>query len=156
MKRTLLLFLLLALVLNGCSAAKKPTPSVATLAVATLVPLGTPAAKYGQEVARPLIRDFTNIGSRVAGSKGEAQTAQYITTVFKALGYNPETQPFSAEAGNKTISSANVIAVKDGVSTQEIITEYNDLASEDISACLLFATKIIEDNSYFPLDMASQ
>ncbi len=121
MKRTLLLFLLLALVLNGCSGAKKPTPSVATLAVATLVPLGTPAAKYGQEVARPLIRDFTNIGSRVAGSKGEAQTAQYITTVFKALGYNPETQPFSAEAGNKTISSANVIAVKDGVSTQEII-----------------------------------
>jgi hypothetical protein len=121
MKHTLALFLLFALLMNGCRSALAPAPKVSTLAVATLVPLGTPVAKYGQEVARPLIRDFTNIGSRVAGSQGEAQTAQYISAVFKAVGYSPETQPFTAEAGNQTITSANVVAEKKGASTQEII-----------------------------------
>jgi hypothetical protein len=120
-KRTLPFFLMLALVLNACSSAIVTTPPAATLAVASLVPLGTPIAKYGGEVARPLIRDFTNIGSRVAGSVGETKTAIYISDVFKAIGYSPESQPFTADAGNKTISSANVIAVKKGTSSQEII-----------------------------------
>jgi Zn-dependent M28 family amino/carboxypeptidase len=97
------------------------TPPVATLAVATLVPLGTPIAKYGGEVARPLIRDLSNIGSRMAGSQEEAKTAQYIADVFKAIGYSPESQPFTTDAGSKTISSANVIAIKNGTSSQEII-----------------------------------
>ncbi len=92
MKRILPLLLMLVLVLNGCKGATTSTPDVAPLAVATLVPLGTPVPKYGQEVARPLIRDFATIGSRVAGSQGEAQTAQYIEAVFKAIGYSPETQ----------------------------------------------------------------
>jgi alkaline phosphatase isozyme conversion protein len=121
MKRILPLFLLLAFILNGCGGAVGSAPSVSTSAVATLVPLGTPAVKYGSEVARPLIRDFTNIGARVAGSDGEAQTAQYIATVFKAIGYSPENQPFTAVAGNKTITSANVVAIKKGDSSQEII-----------------------------------
>ena len=125
MKRILPIFLLLAIVLNGCSSAAKSTPDVAAAAaakpVATILPLGTPSAKYGSEVARPLISDFTNIGPRVAGSAGETQAAQYIATVFTALGYSPENQPFTAEAGSKSITSANVIAVKKGNSAQEII-----------------------------------
>jgi len=121
MKRTLSLFLLLTLVLNGCRGAITSTPPVATLAVATLVPLGTPVAKYGQQVARPLIRDLTNIGPRVAGSPAEAKTAQYIAAVFKAIGYSPETQSFTADAGNQSITSANVVAVKNGSSSQEIL-----------------------------------
>jgi Zn-dependent M28 family amino/carboxypeptidase len=124
MKRILPLFLLLALVMNGCGSViniKVPTTSAPTSAVATLVPLGTPVPKYGQEVARPLIRDFINIGPRAAGSEGEVKTAQYISSVFKAMGYDPQTQPFSAAAGNKTINSANVVAVKTGTSSQEII-----------------------------------
>jgi alkaline phosphatase isozyme conversion protein len=123
MKRILPLFLLLALGLNACRGAtgSTSTPSVPTLAVATLAPLGTPAAKYGHDVARPLIRDFTGIGPRMAGTPGEEKTAQYITSVFKALGYSPETQPFSADAGGKTINSDNVVAVKKGSSTQVII-----------------------------------
>jgi Zn-dependent M28 family amino/carboxypeptidase len=93
---------------------------VKTSAVATLVPLGTPVGKYG-DVARALIRDFTNIGPRVAGSEGETQTAQYIATVFQAIGYSPETQPFTADGDNKSVASANVVAVKNGTSSQEII-----------------------------------
>ena len=117
MKRILPIFILFALILNGCSAkASTPAPQVLNAAVATMVPLGTPAPKYG-DVARALIRDFSNIGPRVAGSAGETQAAQYITSVFQAIGYSPETQPFTAD----NISSANVVAVKKGTSTQEII-----------------------------------
>ena len=121
MKRILPFFLLIVLVLNGCSSVAKSTPRVATLAVATLAPLGTPGPKYGQEVARPLIRDFTTIGPRVAGSQAEAQTAKYIADVFKAIGYSPETQSFTGDSGNTSISSANVVAEKKGASTQVII-----------------------------------
>lgn len=120
MKRFLPFLLLLALVLNGCGAGKV-TPAPVLKPVATLVPLGTPAPKYGSEVARPLINDFINIGPRVAGSATETQAAQYILSVFTALGYSPENQPFTAEAGNQTITSANVVAVKHGDSAQEIL-----------------------------------
>jgi hypothetical protein len=121
MKRIFPLFILLALVLNGCGSAAVSTPDIANLPVATLVPLGTPVAKLGVEVARPLIRDFTNIGTRVAGSNEETQAAQYIATVFQAIGYTPETQLFAGADGNTSISSANVFAVKNGISSQEII-----------------------------------
>ena len=122
MKRVLPLFVLLALVMSGCGRVSNvSTTSAPTLAMATPVPLGTPVAKYGQEVARPLIRDLINIGSRVAGSEKESQTAQYISTVFKAMGYDPMTQSFTAAAGEKTISSANIVAIKKGTSSQEII-----------------------------------
>ena len=119
MKRILPLFLLFALVLNGCGGANGTARGV-TSNVATLIPLGTPAAKYG-DVARALVRDFSNIGPRVAGSAGETQAAQYITSVFQAIGYSPETQPFTADASGKSITSANVVAVKKGTSAQEII-----------------------------------
>jgi len=121
MKRILPLFLMFALVLNGCNGTDESTTDFPTVRVATLVPLGTPVAKYGGEVARPLIRDFTNIGPRVAGSEAEAQTAQYIASVFKAIGYSPEAQPFTAAVENSSITSANVVAVKKGISSQEII-----------------------------------
>ena len=120
MKRILPFFLLLALLLNGCGGTGS-TPRAASSAVATLIPLGTPAVKYGTEVARPLIRDFTNIGSRVAGSAAETQAAQYIASVFKAIGYDPDTQAFTATSGNQSITSANVVAIKQGTSSQEII-----------------------------------
>ena len=121
-KRILPLFLMLALVLNGCSSLNKSTPQAPAVssAVASLVPLGTPAAKYGG-VARPLIRDFTNFGPRVAGSDGEKKAAQYIATVFTMIGYTPDTQAFTAAAGSNSVTSANVMAVKNGVSTKEII-----------------------------------
>ena len=38
-----------------------------------------------------------------------------------------------------------------GASIEEIIEEYRGLKSEDIQACLLFATKTLGDNSFMPL-----
>jgi Zn-dependent M28 family amino/carboxypeptidase len=122
MKRILPFFLLIALLLNGCSSLKASTPQAATglSAVATLVPLGTPSAKYGG-IARPLMGDLIAIGPRVAGSDGETKADMYIASAFQAIGYASETQRFTATAGNQSISSANIVAVKKGTSSQEII-----------------------------------
>jgi Zn-dependent M28 family amino/carboxypeptidase len=108
--------------LNGCNIQKAATPQATAepVAVASLVPLGTPSANYGG-IARPLMGDLTAIGARVAGSDGETKAAQYIVSAFKAVGYAPETQAFTAAAGNQSISSANIVAVKTGTSSQEII-----------------------------------
>jgi len=76
--------------------------------------------------ARQYIEFITeNIGARVSGSPREAETAQYITGVFEKLGYSPETRPFT-DTGyigdtETTIHSANVVAVKPGLSHREII-----------------------------------
>jgi Zn-dependent M28 family amino/carboxypeptidase len=122
MKRILPIILLIALLLNGCGSLKGASPQVAAVpvAVASLVPLGTPSAKYGG-IARPLIGDLTAIGARVAGTDGETKAAQYIVSAFKAIGYAPDTQAFTAAAGSQSISSANIVAVKSGTSSQQII-----------------------------------
>jgi Zn-dependent M28 family amino/carboxypeptidase len=123
MKRTLYLFFVLAFLLAACGAKKtpnKPAAQVSTAEIAPLAPLGTPAPKYG-DVARALMRDFSNIGPRPAGSQAEIQAAQYISQVFQAIGYAPESQAFTAEDNGKSITSANVVALKKGVSAQEII-----------------------------------
>jgi hypothetical protein len=129
MKRIIPFILLAALVLSGCGKAMGSTPVIPTAAAATLLPVSTSSSsqasssahQYGGEIARPLIRDFTNIGARAAGSDAEIQTAQYIVSFFKAIGYNPEIQPFTAAVGDKNISSVNVVAIKTGSSSQEII-----------------------------------
>ena len=38
-----------------------------------------------------------------------------------------------------------------GSTTQEILDEYQGITSEDIQACLLFATKSLESSSFLPL-----
>jgi uncharacterized protein (DUF433 family) len=38
-----------------------------------------------------------------------------------------------------------------GASQQEILEEYEGLKAEDIRACLLFATKSLEDTTFLPL-----
>ena len=40
-----------------------------------------------------------------------------------------------------------------GSTVEEIIREYNGLTREDVQACLLFATKSLEDTSFMPLTM---
>lgn len=61
------------------------------------------------------------IGARPAGTEKEVETAQYIVSELKQLGYTPELQSFTATIKENIINSANVIAVKEGVSSQEII-----------------------------------
>jgi uncharacterized protein (DUF433 family) len=38
-----------------------------------------------------------------------------------------------------------------GATTQEILAEYNGLAAEDIQACILFASKALENTAFMPL-----
>ncbi len=126
MKKLLPLFIFLAMLATACGgkpiATTGPAPQVQTRAnIATLVPMGTPMPKLG-DVARALMRDFANIGPRAAGTPGESAAAQYVTTVFQVIGYSPETQTFTAaDAAGKSITSANVFAVKKGDSPREII-----------------------------------
>jgi uncharacterized protein (DUF433 family) len=40
-----------------------------------------------------------------------------------------------------------------GSTVDEIIGEYNGLTREDVQACILFATKSLEDTSFMPLTM---
>jgi uncharacterized protein (DUF433 family) len=38
-----------------------------------------------------------------------------------------------------------------GATPEEILAEYDSLAQEDIQACLLFATRSLEDTAFMPL-----
>jgi len=38
-----------------------------------------------------------------------------------------------------------------GATTDEILTEYEGLATEDLQACLLFASKSLESDAFLPL-----
>ncbi len=78
------------------------------------------------EVAREHIAALSEgIGARVAGSPGEVRAAGYIENVFRHIGYPTLVQSFTFVAGprgrSSTLESANVVAVKEGSSTEEII-----------------------------------
>jgi len=42
-----------------------------------------------------------------------------------------------------------------GATTQEILDEYDGLVEADIQACLLFATKSLEETTFMPLMMGT-
>jgi len=110
-------------------AASLPTvlPAQATAIkspVVTLAPASTGSAEavYGQTALKHIEALSETIGPRAAGTSNEVKAAQYIEAAFKELGYQTSRQPFTFtnEAGT-TQNSANVIAVKTGQSSQEII-----------------------------------
>ena len=62
------------------------------------------------------------IGTRPCGSKQEAQTGEYIFDTLTAYGYQVELQPFEFYDDDEgEMHSTNVMAVKKGLSPQEII-----------------------------------
>ncbi len=61
------------------------------------------------------------IGQRLSGSAEEVETMEYIVEEFEYLGYDTEVQPFSYVRGSAEYDSNNVIAVKKGKSSKEII-----------------------------------
>lgn len=96
-----------------------PAPTDAPPATATSIPAGSIARKHVTALS-------VDIGQRIAGTEGERAARKYIVSAFEAAGYTPEVQEFSTtyedEDGNQiSIRSANVIAVKPGLSKQEII-----------------------------------
>ncbi len=91
---------------------------------ATLAPTssGTNAPVYGRIAFKHLEALSEGIGPRQTGTTGESKAAQYIEAALKGLGYQTSRQPFTfSGADGTTLKSANVIGVKAGQSTQEII-----------------------------------
>jgi alkaline phosphatase isozyme conversion protein len=109
--------------LSASIAVRVPRSASSTVVLATGTP--TPTAMPGAVARQHLTALSETIGSRVAGSPNETLAAQYVEAELKKLGYATVVQPFSAQATvNKakvTIASANVVAIKPGLSTQEII-----------------------------------
>ena len=65
------------------------------------------------------------IGPRVAGTDNEAKAGEYIINTLKTLGYEVQIQPFKYSVKRDgiatVINSSNIIAVKPGISKQELI-----------------------------------
>lgn len=76
-----------------------------------------PEVDYGA-IARQHVETLSEeIGPRVAGTASEARAADYIQETLEAIGYTVERQGFRFDYGE----SENVIAVKAGLSGEEII-----------------------------------
>ena len=112
------------------SPVASPLPTV-VVPTATLLATETPPATATPVPAGVIARKHlaalsVDIGQRIAGTEGERNARKYIVADFESAGYKPEVQEFSTtyedEDGNEiSIRSANVIAVKPGLSKQEII-----------------------------------
>lgn len=92
-------------------------PTSTTIATATI----EPEAPAGEIAYRHVEALSEEIGPRVTGTAAEAEAARYILLEFERLGYVTELRPFGITVKGKVINSANVVAVKHGASSQEII-----------------------------------
>ena len=113
--------------------AEVPTEAAVVTAPPTVPP--TAENNFGQ-VARGHLEALTAIGARVSGSENELLAAAYITETFTKLGYAPETERFSAwDENDEAFSSQNIIAVKQGDSSKEIIIgAHYDSGDESLGA----------------------
>ncbi len=74
------------------------------------------------QIARLHLEALTGIGARWSGTAEEAQAGQYIVNAFAAMGYGSEFQAFTdTDDDGDRVHSANIIAVKDGESSQVIV-----------------------------------
>jgi alkaline phosphatase isozyme conversion protein len=99
--------------------AAAPSPTAGPVATATqsgVLAAPTPVG-YGTLARQYLVALSEDIGPRVAGTPAEGQAAAYILSAFRDMGYDPVSQPFALNGG----SSANVIAIHPGRSSQEIV-----------------------------------
>ena len=79
--------------------------------------------KFGQNARRYLEVLAGEIGDRLAGSGNEISASDYIQSKFEAFGYTTEIQWFTAydDYEGVSIGSSNVVAIKPGLSDQQII-----------------------------------
>ncbi len=126
MKR-LSLLMLCFLGLLACDFINPPRAAGPTREVvpptATRLPGATPVdVTYGAIARRHLTVLSAEIGPRLPGSPEEAAAADYVKAVFKKCGFDLQVQPFSfITEDDEQLESANVIAVKRGLSSREII-----------------------------------
>lgn len=100
-----------------------PPAAAAPTATPTALPTTAPVeVMYGTLARRHLVALAEDMGARVSGSPEDAQAAAYIRAAFEAYGYQTQVQPFTFYTeDDQELDSANVIAVKPGASTQEIL-----------------------------------
>jgi hypothetical protein len=60
-------------------------------------------------------------GPRVADTWGEIRAREFIGGTFQQYGYVPRTQEFIAGSGSRRVHSANIVAVKEGVSGRRLV-----------------------------------
>ena len=116
----------LALVLLFAAACGAPSPTSVPPTAAPATPIPATATPVPAPTARDYVAALSDkIGPRPAGSANEAAAARYIETVFQDAGLTPFTQPFTFSAVitdvGVTLHSANVVAVKPGLSSRQII-----------------------------------
>ncbi len=161
MKRIVPLFLLWALIAGACAPLSFVSGGVTEEAYydteePIIQPSGGPVGENGQ-IARQHLEALTDIGARWSGSGEEADARQYIVEAFDAMGYESDVQPFTAIGDDgDSVESANVVAVKNGDSTQVIVVgaHYDSsdegLGSDDNAsgvAVLLEAAALVKNES---------
>jgi hypothetical protein len=106
----------------------KYTPTRPLITPSIWVPVTKQPTTGGQIARQHILALSETIRPRVAGSSQEAEAARYIQTVLQEQGYTVQLQPFDTEddGGKASLRSGsrfsqNVIAVKPGQFTQEII-----------------------------------
>jgi alkaline phosphatase isozyme conversion protein len=119
MRRTTLAFIavaiLAAVLALGIGAVSTRTSRAADEKTPVAGPTaGTDAYEYMAELS-------DEIGSRVAGLSSETRAGDRILQWFSDLGYTPDTQDFTFTKGGEIHHSRNIIAVKPGLSSREIL-----------------------------------
>jgi alkaline phosphatase isozyme conversion protein len=137
MKRALYILTIFLLLFTSCSkapdkiltkmdvpAVKQNTPTPAQTE-SSPNQQNTPAAisSFGQRAREHMEVLSNKIGARWAGTTGETQAAEYIKTEFTKIGYPPQLQTFSFtnEKSGQKLKGTNIIALKKGRSTRQII-----------------------------------
>ncbi len=102
---------------HSSRAAEEPVPVAGPTA-------GTSAYEYMAELT-------DEIGPRVAGLSSETRAGDRILEWFSELGYAPDTQEFTYRGDGKTHRSRNIVAIKPGVSGQQIVigAHYDSVAA---------------------------
>jgi len=160
-KRFVPLLLLLALIAGACAPISLISSGATEEAYydtqePLVQPAGEPVGENGQ-IARGHLEALTDIGARWSGSAEEVEAGQYIVAAFDAMGYGSEFQPFSATGEDgEAIDSANIIAVKDGDSSEVIVVgAHYDSSDEGLGtddngsgvAIMLEAAELVADQS---------
>ena len=150
-KKMLPFLLMLFILITSCRLTPHPVPTMTPSATVEVTltptiaimpsrfPSETPTLEAtvertesaeGELARRHVVYLSEEIGQRIAGTESELQAAQYIQSVLNNLGYEVLVQPFpfggievsaTPDPSSLAQGSQNVIAIKPGESTKEII-----------------------------------
>jgi len=117
---------------RSAPAATAAPPTATTAPTEPPAPTPAPVPAGGPLAREHLAALSEDIGPRLPGSEEEFQAAEYVKGVFANLGYEVKVQDFSfTDEDDEELESANVIAVKPGMSTREIIVGAHYDATDD-------------------------